>query len=347
MSEKDGQIDIEMDIQLDDSDIEGELSAEDLSIEDLDDLLAEPVQADQLVTEVEELPYKEGDRRGRVAVYAQDVTRLYLNEIGFSPLLTAEEEITFTTAAQAGDAAARKRMIESNLRLVVKIARRYHNRGLEFLDVVAEGNFGLMHAVEKFDPTRGFRFSTYATWWIRQSIERAIMNQSRTIRLPVHIIKELNIYLRAAKKLSTELEHQPSYEEIAKLVDKPIEEVKNLMYIQDDAISYDVPIAGDTDASLLDILADTNKRSDPVEALHQETLEANIDRVLNMLSDTQREVIIRRFGLKHHDKETLEKVGQAVGLTRERVRQIQLEGLKRLHQIMIKENISSHFFYED
>lgn len=341
MSEKEEHIEHEIDIQLNDSDL-----VDELSVEDLDELLTdEEVPDEQLVAE--EPLYKEEDRRTKIAVYAQDVTRLYLNEIGFSPLLTAEEEITFSKAAQAGDESARKRMIESNLRLVVKIARRYHNRGLEFLDVVAEGNFGLMHAVEKFDPTRGFRFSTYATWWIRQSIERAIMNQSRTIRLPVHIIKELNIYLRAAKKLATELEHQPSYEEIAKLVDRPIDEVKSLMYVQDDAISYDVPIASDTEASLLDILADTNKRSDPVEALHQETLEDNIDRLLNMLSQTQREVIVRRFGLKHHDKETLEKVGQAVGLTRERVRQIQLEGLKRLHQIMIKENISSHFFYED
>jgi len=343
MSEKDVQIEEEMDMQLDEHDLVPELD-----IEDLEELLEEGAVAAPLTADSEEeLSLKDDDHKASALVHAQDVTRLYLNEIGFSPLLTAEEEISFAKAAQAGDEAARKRMIESNLRLVVKIARRYHKRGLEFLDVVAEGNFGLMHAVEKFDPTRGFRFSTYATWWIRQSIERAIMNQSRTIRLPVHIIKELNIYLRAAKKLATELQHQPSFEEIATLVDRPIEEVKSLMYVQDDAISYDVPIGSDTDASLLDILADTNKRSDPVEALHQETLEGSIDRLLNMLSPTQREVIVRRFGLKQHDKETLEKVGQAVGLTRERVRQIQLEGLKRLHQIMIKENISSHFFYEE
>ncbi|HBM10502.1 MAG TPA: RNA polymerase sigma factor RpoS, partial [Pseudomonas sp.] len=146
---------------------------------------------------------------------ALDATQLYLNEIGFSPLLTPEQEVHFARLAQKGDPAGRKRMIESNLRLVVKIARRYVNRGLSLLDLVEEGNLGLIRAVEKFDPERGFRFSTYATWWIRQTIERAIMNQTRTIRLPIHVVKELNLYLRAARELTQKLDHEPSPEEIA------------------------------------------------------------------------------------------------------------------------------------
>src|SRR5690554_889313 len=158
-----------------------------------------------------------------------DATQMYLNEIGYSPLLSAEEEVYYARRAQRGDAAARARMIESNLRLVVKIARRYMNRGLAFLDLIEEGNLGLIRAVEKFDPERGFRFSTYATWWIRQTIERAIMNQTRTIRLPIHVVKEINIYLRAARQLAQDLEREPSAEEIAVLLDKPIAEVKRML----------------------------------------------------------------------------------------------------------------------
>ena len=161
-----------------------------------------------------------------------DATRLYLNEIGISKLLTAEEEVYFARLAQKGDQSARQRMIESNLRLVVKIARRYMNRGLALLDLIEEGNLGLIRAVEKFDPERGFRFSTYATWWIRQTIERAIMNQTRTIRLPIHVVKEINVYLRAARKLAQTLDHEPSSEEIADLLDRPIDEVKRMLGLE-------------------------------------------------------------------------------------------------------------------
>jgi RNA polymerase nonessential primary-like sigma factor len=159
---------------------------------------------------------------------SHDPTRLYLNEIGASPLLTAEEEVRFSRLVQRGDEAARKHMIESNLRLVVKIARRYTNRGLAFLDLIEEGNLGLIRAVEKFDPERGFRFSTYATWWIRQTIERAIMNQTRTIRLPIHVVKEINSYLRAARSLAQKLDHEPNAEEIAELLHKPIQDVEKM-----------------------------------------------------------------------------------------------------------------------
>ncbi len=173
---------------------------------------------------------------------ALDATQLYLNEIGFSPLLTPQEEVHFARLAQKGDPAGRKRMIESNLRLVVKIARRYVNRGLSLLDLIEEGNLGLIRAVEKFDPERGFRFSTYATWWIRQTIERAIMNQTRTIRLPIHVVKELNVYLRAARELTQKLDHEPSAEEIANLLEKPVGEVKRMLGLNERVSSVDVSL---------------------------------------------------------------------------------------------------------
>lgn len=187
---------------------------------------------------------------------ALDATQLYLNEIGFSPLLTPEEEVHFARLAQRGDPAGRKRMIESNLRLVVKIARRYVNRGLSLLDLIEEGNLGLIRAVEKFDPERGFRFSTYATWWIRQTIERAIMNQTRTIRLPIHVVKELNVYLRAARELTQKLDHEPSAEEIANLLEKPVEEVKRMLGLNERVTSVDVSLGPDSDKTLLDTLTD-------------------------------------------------------------------------------------------
>ena len=188
-----------------------------------------------------------------------DATQLYLGEIGFSPLLTAEEEVYFARRALKGCEASRKRMIVSNLRLVVKIARRYNNRGLALLDLIEEGNLGLIRAVEKFDPERGFRFSTYATWWIRQTIERAIMNQTRTIRLPIHVVKELNVYLRCARELSQKLDHEPTAEEIATELDKPVDEVSRMLRLNERITSVDTPIGGENDKALLDILADHNE----------------------------------------------------------------------------------------
>ena len=187
-------------------------------------LLEDDDSVDDSIEEEEEVQYEPG----AIPDGQLDATRLYLSEIGFSPLLTADEEKHYSRLALKGDEAARKKMIECNLRLVVKIARRYLNRGLALLDLIEEGNLGLIRAVEKFDPERGFRFSTYATWWIRQTIERAIMNQTRTIRLPIHVVKEINIYLRAARHLSQTLDHEPSTEEIADMLDKPISEVKRM-----------------------------------------------------------------------------------------------------------------------
>lgn len=271
-----------------------------------------------------------------------DATRMYLNEIGFSPLLTAEEEVHYARLAQQGDEAGRRRMIESNLRLVVKIARRYINRGLAFLDLIEEGNLGLIRAVEKFDPERGFRFSTYATWWIRQTIERAIMNQTRTIRLPIHVVKELNSYLHAAHKLAQSLDHEPNAEEIAELLDKPLKDVKRLLKLNERVGSVDVPLARDSDSgkTLIDAIPDENT-PDPTELLQDEDVLANLDAWIARLSDKQREVVERRFGLHGYKISTLEEVGNEIGVTRERVRQIQMDALKRLREILESEGFSS------
>jgi len=268
-----------------------------------------------------------------------DATRLYLNEIGISKLLTAEEEVYFSRLAQKGDQAARQRMIESNLRLVVKIARRYMNRGLALLDLIEEGNLGLIRAVEKFDPERGFRFSTYATWWIRQTIERAIMNQTRTIRLPIHVVKEINVYLRAARKLAQSLDHEPSSEEIAELLDKPIDEVKRMLGLNERVTSVDTPFGKDADKPLLDTIAD-EKSLDPTIDIQNDGLNSNLDRWLSKLNDKQREVVERRFGLHGYENSTLEQVANELGVTRERVRQIQMDALRRLRDILERDGFS-------
>ncbi len=268
-----------------------------------------------------------------------DATRLYLGEIGFTSLLTADEEKYYSRLALKGDESGRRKMIECNLRLVVKIARRYLNRGLALLDLIEEGNLGLIRAVEKFDPERGFRFSTYATWWIRQTIERAIMNQTRTIRLPIHVVKEINIYLRAARHLSQTLDHEPSAEEIAEKLDKPIEDVKRMLGLNERIASVDSPMGHDADNSLLDAIPDENN-VDPVVLLQDDDVKANIEQWLAQLSDKQREVVERRFGLHGYDVSTLEEVGNTIGVTRERVRQIQLEALKKLRDILEKEGYS-------
>ena len=270
---------------------------------------------------------------------SHDPTRIYLNEIGASPLLTAEEEVKFARLAQQGDEDARKRMIESNLRLVVKIARRYMNRGLAFLDLIEEGNLGLIRAVEKFDPERGFRFSTYGTWWIRQTIERAIMNQTRTIRLPIHVVKEINVYLRAARSLAQELDHEPSSEEIAELLNKPIEDVERMLGLNERVASTDSSVMSDSGKTLLDTIPDSNAR-DPSETLQEEGVRSNLEECLSQLSDKQREVVERRFGLHGHSVSTLEEVGQEIGVTRERVRQIQMDALKKLKRILENEGFS-------
>ncbi|MDN3615146.1 MAG: RNA polymerase sigma factor RpoS [Vibrio gallaecicus] len=268
-----------------------------------------------------------------------DATQLYLGEIGFSPLLTAEEEVLYARRALRGDEAARKRMIESNLRLVVKISRRYSNRGLALLDLIEEGNLGLIRAVEKFDPERGFRFSTYATWWIRQTIERALMNQTRTIRLPIHVVKELNIYLRTARELAQKLDHEPTAEDIASKLDKPVDDVSKMLRLNERVSSVDTPIGGDGEKALLDIIPDINN-SDPEVSTQDNDIKNSLIHWLDELNPKQKEVLARRFGLLGYEPSTLEEVGREISLTRERVRQIQVEGLRRLREILIKQGLS-------
>ncbi|WWP02184.1 MAG: RNA polymerase sigma factor RpoS [Candidatus Dasytiphilus stammeri] len=268
-----------------------------------------------------------------------DATQLYLGEIGYSPLLSAEEEVIFSRRASLGDSASRRRMIESNLRLVVKIARRYSNRGLALLDLIEEGNLGLIRAVEKFDPERGFRFSTYATWWIRQTIERAIMNQTRTIRLPIHIVKELNLYLRTSRDLLQILDHEPSAEEIAEQLDKPIDDVNKMLRLNERISSVDTPFYHESEKALLDILADENEFS-PENTAQHEDMKQSIIKWLYELTAKQREVLARRFGLLGYESATLEEVGKEIGLTRERVRQIQVEGLRRLKEILQSQGLN-------
>jgi RNA polymerase nonessential primary-like sigma factor len=268
-----------------------------------------------------------------------DPTQLYLTEIGNSPLLSASEEIYYARRSRTGDEEARNHMVRCNLRLVVKISRRYLNRGLALLDLIEEGNLGLIRAVEKFDPERGFRFSTYATWWIRQNIERAIMNQTRTIRLPIHIIKELNVYLRKAREMTQALDHEPTFEDIAKALDVDPRDVNRLLRLNERTLSVDSPMGDDSEKPLLDALTDLNADG-PAQQLEDKNLKNKLDECLAMLNEKQRAILVRRFGMQGHEEATLEQVGLEVGLTRERVRQIQVEALKLLKSILADKGIA-------
>ncbi|MEJ2403199.1 MAG: RNA polymerase sigma factor RpoS [Candidatus Thiodiazotropha sp.] len=326
-----------------DTPVESEASDDNTTVEDIEDseiILSNDQEEDSETSyEKEDVSDSLKNRTLEASDAQMDATRLYLNEIGISKLLTAEEEVYFARLAQKGERAARQRMIESNLRLVVKIARRYMNRGLALLDLIEEGNLGLIRAVEKFDPERGFRFSTYATWWIRQTIERAIMNQTRTIRLPIHVVKEINVYLRAARKLAQSLDHEPSSEEIAELLDRPIDEVKRMLGLNERVTSVDTPFGKDADKPLLDTIAD-EKNLDPTVDIQNDGLNANLDRWLSKLNDKQREVVERRFGLHGYENSTLEQVANELGVTRERVRQIQMDALRRLRDILERDGFS-------
>ncbi|HET6725783.1 MAG TPA: RNA polymerase sigma factor RpoS [Gammaproteobacteria bacterium] len=274
-----------------------------------------------------------------------DATRMYLQEVGFSPLLTAEEEVNFGRRARDGDESARQRMIESNLRLVVNIARHYIHRGLALLDLIEEGNLGLIHAVEKFDPERGFRFSTYATWWIRQSIERAVMNQARTVRLPIHIVKEVSLYSRTSRKLAQELERQATREEVAAHLDRPLADIERLLCLCEPVMSVDRPFSADGDRPVLDAIPDENN-PDPFRQLEGVDLEAAIASWLERLSEKQRLVVRLRFGLDGGGQRTLDQVGSRVGVTRERVRQIQVDALRKLRLMFEEDGLSGESVFE-
>lgn len=343
----------EMDLPLDDDkedvvslaeEIE-EIEEEDVAGPKESDLVEKPevierVEVDDIIPEkddLQEIPlkYKETQR-------AFDPTQLYLKEIGASDLLSAEDEVKFGRLARQGDPEGRRMMIVSNLRLVVKIARRYYNRGMEFSDLIEEGNLGLLRAVEKFDPERGFRFSTYATWWIRQTIERAIMNQTRTIRLPIHVLRELNMCLSTARELLKTQDHEPSHSEIAIALDKSLDDVKAMMELNEHMVSLDVQVSNEstTGKALVEALADKNA-IDPEDQLANEHLHESLELCLQELNEKQREVLSRRFGLGGYERQTLEEVGLAVGLTRERVRQIQMNALKTLREVLIKRGLDA------
>jgi RNA polymerase nonessential primary-like sigma factor len=268
-----------------------------------------------------------------------DVTQIYLNEIGANPLLTPEEELGLARRVREGDFCARQIMIERNLRLVVNIAKHYLNRGIPLLDLVEEGNLGLIHALEKFDPERGFRFSTYATWWIRQNIERAIMNQSRTIRLPVHVVKELNQVLRAQRQLEAANNGDATVEDVARQLQRPVEDVRAILALNEHTASLDAPLDIDPSLSIGESLADDNAETPDVQIQDLE-VEGLVREWIGMLSDKQRMVIRHRYGLDECEVQTLEELADALNLTRERVRQIQLEALGQLRRIIKRRGVS-------
>jgi len=273
------------------------------------------------------------------ATQVADSTSTYLREIGVAPLLTAEEEVRYSRAWHEGDEGGRRRMIECNLRLVVNIARRYLNRGLPLLDLIEEGNIGLIRAVEKFDPERGFRFSTYATWWIRQSVERALMNQVRTVRLPIHVIRDIAAYLRAVRALGQTQDHLPTREEIARQMGRSVSDVDRLFCLNERTASIDGPINKDSNRLMLDAIADENN-PDPIILLADAKIGKQIDHWLEQLPEREREVVERRFGLHGFPSQTLAEVGRDLGVTRERVRQIQMRALTRLKDISSTDGVT-------
>ncbi len=276
----------------------------------------------------------------RADAFLEDVTQIYLNEIGATHLLTAPEELALARRVRDGDFAARQHMIEANLRLVVSVAKHYQNRGVPFDDLIEEGNLGLIHALEKFDPERGFRFSTYATWWIRQNIERAIMNQSRTIRLPVHIAKELNLVLRALRQIdsNSDGDHHGDIEAVARLLHKPVEEIRRVLRYGERIASLDAPLDIDPELSVADAVPDDDSSLPDAQIEHEE-IARHVREWVEQLSDKQRTVIQSRYGLDASETRTLEELAGELGVTRERIRQIQLEALAQLRRRLLRDGV--------
>lgn len=299
----------------------------------------EPIEDDAAISDIDTPDAAAETVEPAEAEFLGDATQLYLNEIGANPLLTPEEELALSRRVRLGDFEARQTMIERNLRLVVNIAKHYLNRGMPLLDLVEEGNLGLIHALEKFDPERGFRFSTYATWWIRQNIERAIMNQSRTIRLPVHVVKELNQVLRTMRNLESKSGGDCCAEDIAQVLDKPVEDVRHILSLNEHTASLDAPLDIDPSLSIGESLADDDQEGPDVQIQNAE-IGSLVQTWIGQLGEKQRTVIEYRYGINGSEISTLEELAERLGLTRERVRQIQLEALAQLRKILRRAGVS-------
>ena len=304
-----------------DMDFGGDLPALD------DDLLPEP---DDLSGVLEVPPEEVTDTDALIDTFAtDDPVRMYLKEIGKVPLLTPEEELELAKRMSEGDEEAKRRMTEANLRLVVSIAKRYVGRGMLFLDLIQEGNLGLIKAVEKFDYTKGYKFSTYATWWIRQAITRAIADQARTIRIPVHMVETINKTIRVSRQLLQELGHDPSAEEIAEQMDLPVEKVRDILKIAQEPVSLETPIGEEEDSHLGDFIPDEDA-SEPSEAASFSLLREQLEEVLETLAPREKKVLELRFGIVDGRTRTLEEVGREFNVTRERIRQIEAKALRKL-----------------
>ncbi len=270
-----------------------------------------------------------------------DPVRMYLKEIGKVPLLTAEEEVELAKKIEEGDEEARKRLAEANLRLVVSVAKKYVGRGMQFLDLIQEGNLGLIKAVEKYDHNLGYKFSTYATWWIRQAITRAIADQARTIRIPVHMVETINKLSRVSKSLLQELGKEPSLEDISKAMEMPEDRVREIMKIAQEPVSLETPIGEEDDSHLGDFIQDDHTKT-PSESAMMVMLKEQIIEVLGSLNDREQKVIILRYGLEDGRQRTLEEVGQVFGVTRERIRQIEAKALRKLRQKSRREKLEGY-----
>ena len=295
------------------------------------------IPADELSPEIEDLQEIESLAEDEIidtdtlvdSFSVDDPVRMYLKEIGKVPLLSADEEIELAKLMAEGDEAAKKKMAEANLRLVVSIAKRYVGRGMLFLDLIQEGNLGLIKAVEKFDYTKGYKFSTYATWWIRQAITRAIADQARTIRIPVHMVETINKVMRISRQLLQELGHDPSPEDIAKEMNIPVEKVRDILKIAQEPISLETPIGEEEDSHLGDFIPDEDA-SEPAEAASYTLLKEQLSEVLSTLTPREEKVLRLRFGLEDGRTRTLEEVGKEFNVTRERIRQIEAKALRKL-----------------
>lgn len=265
---------------------------------------------------------------------SDDSVRLYLREIGKIPLLSADEELELAQRVKEGDAKAKDKMAEANMRLVVSIAKRYSGRGLDFLDLIQEGNTGLLRAVEKFDPDKGFKFSTYATWWIRQAITRAIADQARVIRIPVHMVETINKLLRTQRRMTQELNREPTIEELSKELDMEPEKIEYVMKIKQDIHSLDAGVGrdGDEEDSVLGDFIEDEDSATPEESASSQLLKEQVQEILSSLSDREQKIVRMRFGLDNGKSHTLEEVGQEFAVTRERIRQIEAKALAKLRK---------------